>query len=50
MLTEGPCLAHCPKDKDNIVTTEASNTGLRITLWQKQDDETQNRKHTGVDN
>ena len=38
MLTEGPCLAHYAKDKDNIVTTDASTTGLRITLWQKEDD------------
>ena len=38
MLTEGPCLAHYAKDKDNIVTTDASTTGLGITLWQKQDD------------
>ena len=37
-LTEGPCLAHYAKDKDNIVTTDASTTGLGITLWQKQDD------------
>ena len=38
MLTEGPCLAHYAKDKDNMVTTDASKTGLGITLWQKQDD------------
>ena len=38
MLTEGPCLAHYAKDKDIIVTTDASTTGLEITLWQKQDD------------
>ena len=38
MLTEGPCLAHYEKEKDNIVTTDASTTGLGITLWQKQDD------------
>ena len=37
MLTEGPSLAHYAKDKDNMVTTDASNTGLGITLWQKQD-------------
>ena len=35
MLTERPCLAHYAKDKDNIVTTDASKTGLGITLWQK---------------
>ena len=38
MLTEGPCLAHYAEDKDNMVTTDASKTGLGITLWQKQDD------------
>ena len=38
VLTEGPCLAHYAKDKDNIVTTDVSTTGLGITLWQKQDD------------
>ena len=38
MLTEGPCLAHYAKDKDNMVTTDASKTGLGKTLWQKQDD------------
>ena len=38
ILTEGPRLAHYAKDKDNIVTTDASTTGLGITLWQKQDD------------
>ena len=37
MLTEGPWLAHYAKDKDNIVTTDASTTGLGITFWQKQD-------------
>ena len=38
MLTEKPCLAHYAKDKDIMVTTDASKTGLGITLWQKQDD------------
>ena len=38
MLTEGPCLAHYAKDKDSMVTTDASKTGLGIILWQKQDD------------
>ena len=38
MLTEGPCLAHYAKDKDNIVTTDASTNGLEKTIWQKQDD------------
>ena len=36
MLSEEPCLAHYAKDSDNIVTTDASKTGLGITLWQKQ--------------
>ena len=38
MLTEEPALAHYAKDKDIIVTTDASRTGLGITLWQKQAD------------
>ena len=38
MLTEVPALARYAKDKDNIVTTDASRTGLGITLWQKQAD------------
>ena len=37
MLTEGPCLAHYAKDKDNMISTDASTTGLGTTLWQKQD-------------
>ena len=38
MLTKEPCLAHYAKDRGNIVTTNASKTGLEITLWQKQSD------------
>ena len=38
MLAEGPCLAHYAKDIENTVTTDASTTGLGITLWQRQDD------------
>ena len=38
MLTDKPCLAHYAKDKCNMVTTDATETGLGITLWQKQDD------------
>ena len=38
LLTEEPCLAHDAKDRDNIVTTDASKTGLGVTLWQKQSD------------
>ena len=37
MLTECPCSAHYAKDNDNMVTTDASKTGLGITLWQRQD-------------
>ena len=36
MLTEEPCLAHYAKDRENIVTTDASKIGLGKTLWQKQ--------------
>ena len=32
MLTEEPCLAHYAKDRENIVTTEASKTRLGITF------------------
>ena len=38
MLTKEPALAHYAKDRDNIVTTDASKSGLGITLWQKQAD------------
>ena len=38
MLTEEPALPHYAKDKDNIVTTDASKTCLGITIWQKQAD------------
>ena len=37
MLTEKPCLGHYAKDEESRVTTDASNTGLGITLWQNQD-------------
>ena len=37
-LTDKPCLAHYAKDKCYMVTTDASKTGLGITLWHKQDD------------
>ena len=36
VFTEKPFLAHYAKDKENMVTTDASKTGLGITLWQKQ--------------
>ena len=38
MLTEEPALAHYAKDKNNIVSTDASKTGLGITIGQKQAD------------
>ena len=43
MLTEGPCLAHYAKEKDNIVTTDASTTELGIYYGQTKTTETQNR-------
>ena len=33
--TGEPALAHYEKDEDIIVTTDASKTGLEITLWQE---------------
>ena len=38
MLTEEPWLAHYAKDRKNIVTTDASKTGLGLILWQKHSD------------
>ena len=35
-LTTQPCLAHYNGNKENIVTTDACNTGLGIALWQRQ--------------
>ena len=35
-MTESPCLAHFDPKKDNYVTTDACNTGLGATLWQKE--------------
>ena len=35
-LTKLPCLTHYNGNKENIVTTDASKTGLVIALWQKQ--------------
>ena len=37
MLTEKLCLGPYGKAKENLVATDASKTGLGITLWQKQD-------------
>ena len=36
ILTEDPCLAHHAKEKVNIVSNNASTTGLAKTLWQNQ--------------
>ena len=35
-ITEAPCLAHFDPKKDNYSTTDACNTGLGATLWQKR--------------
>ena len=34
-ITTTPCLAHFDQKKENFVTTDACNTGLGATLWQK---------------
>ena len=38
-MTEIPCLALFARGRANIVSTDASRTGLGITLWQKQNDD-----------
>ena len=35
-IPESPCLAHFDPKKENYVTTDACNTGLGATLWQKE--------------
>ena len=35
-IPETPCLAHFDPKKDNFITTDACNTGLGATLWQKE--------------
>ena len=40
LVSETPCLAHFVRDLVIIVTTDASRTGVGITLWQKQNDNT----------
>ena len=37
MITDVSCLAHFARDQDNVVTTDAILSGLGITLWQRQD-------------
>ena len=36
MVSEITCLAHFARDRDIIVTTDASRSRLAMTLWQKQ--------------
>ena len=36
LITEKLRLAHFARDRDDILTTEASRTGLGITLWEKK--------------
>ena len=38
-ITEILCLAHFTRDQDNIVSTNASRTGIDITLLRKQNDD-----------
>ena len=40
-IPESPCLAHFDPKKENYVTTDACNTGLGATLWQKENNNTQ---------
>ena len=35
-ITEAPCLAHFDPKKDNFITTDACNTGLAATQWQRE--------------
>ena len=35
-ITEAPCLAHFNPKRENYITTDACNTGLGGTLWQKE--------------
>ena len=35
-ITEAPCLAHLDPKKDKFITTDACNTGLGSTIWQKE--------------
>ena len=35
-ITEPQCLAHFDPKKDNYVITDACNTGMGATLWQKE--------------
>ena len=35
-IAEAPCLAHFDPKRQNYITTDACNTGLGATLWQKE--------------
>ena len=35
-MTSLPCPAHYSKNRENMITTDACNTGLGATLWHKQ--------------
>ena len=35
-ITEAPCLAHFDPKKDNFKSTDACNTGLGATTWQRE--------------
>ena len=47
-ITESPYLAHFDPKKDNYVTTDACNTGVGATLWQKREKHS-DRSHLLVD-
>ena len=40
MIIRRPCWTHSVRNPNNTVTTNASRTGLRQTLWQKRNDNT----------
>ena len=40
MITGRTCLAHFARDRENIVTSDASKTVLEITLWQAETNNT----------
>ena len=35
MVTELPCLSHSATDRESIVTSNESRTGLGFSIWQK---------------
>ena len=44
LLTEEPCLAHYAKDRENIVTTDSSKTGLANSCGGNSGGETKVKK------